>query len=80
VSLDVAWRREPDRGISRQIFEKTGKTLKRNGGDNGARTRDLRRDSSAVRNFDCELRDGAKRNPFRVPVADKPLQNPTETP
>jgi len=26
-----------------QIFEKAGKTLKRNGGDDGARTRDLRR-------------------------------------
>jgi hypothetical protein len=29
------------------IFEKDGKTLKRNGGDDGARTRDLRRDRPA---------------------------------
>ena len=47
----VGWmsrRREPGLGVSRQIFEKAGKTLKRNGGDDGARTHDLRRDRSAI--------------------------------
>src|ERR1039458_9149028 len=49
-AVDVARRREPYRGMSRQILEKAGKTLKRNGGDDGARTPDLRRDRRAVRN------------------------------
>ena len=31
VSVGVAWCREPYHGISRQIFEKAGKTLKRRG-------------------------------------------------
>jgi hypothetical protein len=48
VSVDVAWRRERHRGISREIFEKVGKMLKRNGGDDGVRTRDLRRDRPNV--------------------------------
>jgi hypothetical protein len=39
MSVGVAQRRETNRGIWRQIFEKVGKTLKRNGGDDGARTR-----------------------------------------
>ena len=47
MAVDVARRREPYRGISRQILEKAGKTLKRNGGDDGVRTRDLRRDRPA---------------------------------
>ena len=47
VSVDVALSREQPHGRSRQIFEKVGKTLKKNGGDDGARTRDLRRDRSA---------------------------------
>ena len=48
VSVDVALRRERSRGMWRQIFEKARETLERNGGDDGARTRDLRRDRPAV--------------------------------
>ena len=47
MSFDVALSRERPHGSPRQIFEKVGKTLKRNGGDDGARTRDLRRKKPA---------------------------------
>jgi len=49
VSVDVAWRREPHRSISRHIFERAGPALKRDGGDDGALTRDRRRDRRAIR-------------------------------
>src|SRR6185369_16565653 len=39
LSVGVERCREPSDGISRQAIEKSGKTLKRNGGDDGARTR-----------------------------------------
>jgi len=48
MSVAVGWRRGRDCGELRQILEKAGKTLKRNGGDDGARTRDLRRDRPAL--------------------------------
>jgi hypothetical protein len=47
VSVDVALSRGGLHRRSRQISENVGKALKRNGGDDGARTRDLRRNESA---------------------------------
>jgi len=48
VSVDVAGCREPSRG-SRQILERVGKILETNGGDDWARTRDLRRDRKSAK-------------------------------
>jgi hypothetical protein len=47
VSVDVAVSRKRPHGRRRQIFERVGRMLKRNGGDDGARTRDLRRKKPA---------------------------------
>jgi hypothetical protein len=46
-----AWASRAYRGISRQIIRKAVGTLRMNGGNDGARTRDLRRDRSAVQKF-----------------------------
>ncbi len=81
MSVDVAGCREPSRG-SRQILERVGKILETNGGDDWARTRDLRRDRKSAKKgvgsvAESSIYCGNRREPFgklpqvRATVLDK---------